>query len=70
MCPSHAVPAEFKLEPVGSKVRYTLQELMCQCDLDADEPVDMSIWGAMRPVGAEYGAFDDCMDRNAGSNKR
>ncbi|MCG8295417.1 AbrB/MazE/SpoVT family DNA-binding domain-containing protein [Pseudomonas entomophila] len=41
------------LKPVRSKPRYTLEELMAQCDLDAPEPADMADWNAMRPVGRE-----------------
>lgn len=41
------------LKPVRSKPKYTLEELMAQCDLDAPEPADMADWNAMRPVGRE-----------------
>ena len=33
--------------------KYTLEELMAQCDLDAPEPEDMADWNAMPPVGRE-----------------
>ncbi|MNN47950.1 Antitoxin ChpS [compost metagenome] len=41
------------LKPVRSKPKYTLEELMAQCDLSAPEPEDMADWNAMRPVGRE-----------------
>ncbi len=41
------------LKPVRSKPKYTLEELMAQCELDAPEPADMADWNAMRPVGRE-----------------
>lgn len=41
------------LKPVRSKPKYTLEELMAQCDLNAPEPADMADWNAMRPVGRE-----------------
>lgn len=41
------------LKPVRSKPKYTLEELMAQCELDAPEPAGMADWNAMRPVGRE-----------------
>ena len=41
------------LKPVRPKPKYTLEELMAQCDLNAPEPEDMADWNAMRPVGRE-----------------
>ncbi|GLH34278.1 PbsX family transcriptional regulator [Pseudomonas sp. BR1R-5] len=41
------------LKPVRANPRYTLEELMAQCDLNAPEPEDMADWNAMRPVGRE-----------------
>ncbi|CAI3794519.1 Antitoxin ChpS [Pseudomonas sp. MM221] len=41
------------LKPVRSKPKYTLEELMAQCDLSAPESEDMADWNAMRPVGRE-----------------
>ncbi|NQD76941.1 AbrB/MazE/SpoVT family DNA-binding domain-containing protein [Pseudomonas sp. CrR7] len=41
------------LKPVRSKPKYTLEELMAQCDLNAPEPEDLADWNAMRPVGRE-----------------
>nr|WP_230388457.1 AbrB/MazE/SpoVT family DNA-binding domain-containing protein [Pseudomonas putida] len=41
------------LKPVRSKPKYTLEELMALCDLDAPEPEDMADWNAMPPVGRE-----------------
>lgn len=41
------------LKPVEQKPRYTLAELIAQCDLNASEPADMAAWHAMQPVGRE-----------------
>ena len=41
------------LKPVRSKPKYTLEELMAQCDLNAPEPEDMAAWNTMRPAGRE-----------------
>ena len=41
------------LKPVRSKPKYTLEELMALCDLDAPEPEDIADWNAMPPVGRE-----------------
>ncbi|PYC24932.1 AbrB/MazE/SpoVT family DNA-binding domain-containing protein [Pseudomonas mosselii] len=41
------------LKPVRAKPKYTLEELMAQCDLNAPEPEDMAAWNTMRPVGRE-----------------
>ncbi|PNA00488.1 MULTISPECIES: AbrB/MazE/SpoVT family DNA-binding domain-containing protein [unclassified Pseudomonas] len=41
------------LKPVRSKPKYTLEELMAQCDLNAPEPEDMAAWNMMRPTGRE-----------------
>ncbi|QXI37749.1 AbrB/MazE/SpoVT family DNA-binding domain-containing protein [Pseudomonas xantholysinigenes] len=41
------------LKPVRAKPKYTLEELMAQCDLNAPEPEDMAAWNTLRPVGRE-----------------
>ena len=41
------------LKPVRSKPKYTLEELMAQCDLNAPEPEDMAAWNTMRPTWRE-----------------
>nr|WP_314614586.1 AbrB/MazE/SpoVT family DNA-binding domain-containing protein [uncultured Pseudomonas sp.] len=41
------------LKPVRPKPKYTLEELMAECDLNAPEPEDMAGWNAMPPVGRE-----------------
>ncbi len=41
------------LKPVRPKPKYTLEELMAQCDLNAPEPEDMAGWNAMPPLGRE-----------------
>jgi antitoxin ChpS len=41
------------LKPLRTKPKYTLEELMAQCDLTAPEPADLADWNAMRPVGRE-----------------
>lgn len=33
--------------------RYTLTELMSQCDLKAEPPADLALWDAAKPVGRE-----------------
>jgi antitoxin ChpS len=38
---------------LAPKRRYTLAELIAQCDLKAPPPADMAIWDAARPVGQE-----------------
>jgi antitoxin ChpS len=38
---------------LAPKRRYTLAELVAQCDLTAAPPADMAIWDAARPVGQE-----------------
>lgn len=35
------------------KRRYTLAELIAQCDLKAPPPADLAIWDTARPVGQE-----------------
>lgn len=35
------------------KHRYTLAELIAQCDLKAPPPADLAIWDTARPVGQE-----------------
>jgi len=40
------------LTPVA-KPRYSLADLIAQCDLKAKPPKDMQAWGAMRAVGKE-----------------
>ncbi|WP_411969558.1 AbrB/MazE/SpoVT family DNA-binding domain-containing protein [Pseudomonas sp. p1(2021b)] len=41
------------LKPVRAKPKYTLEELIAQCDLDAPEPTELEGWNAMRPAGRE-----------------
>lgn len=41
------------LKPVRAKPKYTLEELIAQCDLEAPEPKELADWNAMRPVGRE-----------------
>ena len=41
------------LKPVRPKPKYTLEELMAECDLNAPEPEDMAGWNAMPPLGRE-----------------
>lgn len=37
----------------AEKTRYTLAELMAQCDKNAPAPEDIKAWDAMTPVGKE-----------------
>lgn len=41
------------LKPVSRKPRYTLADLLAQCDDAAPEPDDLAAWQAIRPVGRE-----------------
>ncbi|QXH35087.1 AbrB/MazE/SpoVT family DNA-binding domain-containing protein [Pseudomonas muyukensis] len=41
------------LKPVRAKPKYTLEELMAQCDLNAPEPEDMAAWNSLSAVGRE-----------------
>lgn len=41
------------LKPVQKKPRYTLAELIAQCDPSAPESADMADWQATTPVGRE-----------------
>jgi antitoxin ChpS len=38
---------------LSPKRRYTLAELMAQCDLKAQPPTDLALWDAAKPVGNE-----------------
>ena len=38
---------------LSPKRKYTLSELIAQCDLKASPPADMALWDAARPVGQE-----------------
>jgi antitoxin ChpS len=38
---------------LAPKRKYTLSELIAQCDLKAPVPADMVLWDAARPVGQE-----------------
>lgn len=40
------------LKPAAKK-RYTVAELVAQCDLTAPVPADMAAWERMEPVGKE-----------------
>lgn len=51
ICTGHA--AGLLLKPVAKKPRYTLAELLAQCDLTASEPADMAAWQALQPVVRE-----------------
>lgn len=35
------------------KPKYTLEEMIAQCDLSAPPPADMADWDAMKPEGGE-----------------
>ncbi len=35
------------------KPRYTLDELLAQCDINAEQPEDLALWDAAEPVGRE-----------------
>jgi antitoxin ChpS len=35
------------------KKRYTLKELLSQCDPKAPEPADLKLWNEAKPVGRE-----------------
>lgn len=38
---------------LSPKRKYTLTELVAQCDLNAEPPVDIAEWNLARPVGHE-----------------
>ena len=38
---------------LAAKRRYTLAELVGQCDLKAEPPADLALWDAAKPVGRE-----------------
>ncbi len=38
---------------LSPKRRYTLAELMAQCDLKAQPPTDLALWDSAKPVGNE-----------------
>lgn len=44
---------KFVLKPILSKPKYSLQELLDQCDPSAPEPEELSAWHNMKPVGRE-----------------
>jgi antitoxin ChpS len=38
---------------LAPKRRYTLADLLAQCDLKAAPPADLALWDNARPVGQE-----------------
>lgn len=38
---------------IAAKPRYTLADLVAQCDPNAPRPADMVAWESMQPVGRE-----------------
>lgn len=38
---------------LSPKRKYTLSDLIAQCDTNAPPPADMAVWNAARPVGQE-----------------
>ncbi len=38
---------------LSPKRRYTLDELVAQCDMSAEQPADLAIWDEANPVGRE-----------------
>lgn len=38
---------------LSPKRKYTLSELIAQCDLKAPPPADMALWDADHPIGQE-----------------
>lgn len=40
----------------ASNVRYSLSELMAQCDPKAPMPEEMNVWNGISPVGKEFGS--------------
>jgi antitoxin ChpS len=38
---------------LSPKRRYTLTQLIAQCDVKAQPPVDLALWDVARPVGQE-----------------
>lgn len=57
LVPGQSMEAEVKnnqliLTPVARK-RYTLEELLAQCDLDAPKTSEEDVWGKDNPMGNE-----------------
>ncbi|MGL4726459.1 MAG: AbrB/MazE/SpoVT family DNA-binding domain-containing protein [Scandinavium sp.] len=57
LVPGQSMEAEVKnnqliLTPVARK-RYTLEELLAQCDLDAPKRSEEEVWGKDKPTGNE-----------------
>ncbi|MFG6179632.1 AbrB/MazE/SpoVT family DNA-binding domain-containing protein [Halomonas sp. THAF12] len=46
-------PSKLILKPVPAKPKYTLEQLLSQCDPDAPEPEDLKAWRDLEPVGRE-----------------
>lgn len=46
-------PTKLVLKPITAKPKYTLKELLAQCDPDAPEPEELKAWDNMKPVGRE-----------------
>lgn len=42
------------METSDTKARYSLSELMAQCDPNAPVPDDIKVWNSMVPVGKEW----------------
>lgn len=38
---------------LSAKKRYSLSELLSQCDLKANPPKDLELWGNCKPIGQE-----------------
>jgi len=47
------VPNKLVLKPISAKPKYTLEQLLSQCDPHAPEPEDLKAWRDMKPVGRE-----------------
>lgn len=41
------------IEPCNEKPKYTLSELVAQCDENAPMPKELEEWGNIQPVGRE-----------------
>jgi hypothetical protein len=54
--------------PFATKTRYTLNELLAQCDPSAPIPEDMKEWLSARPVGKEE--YPDIVKIDEHSHKR